>query len=145
MPLFRGRLCLIIGPALLLGVAYEVFLGHRHDYTGHYAAGYGASLAATMLLFKTLPSDQFQRHGMRAILPATTIYILMGVVTELTIFNVAKFDEIDFFNQSLGAVLAGAAAISFCGTKKPPDRLLRGARLSASCSFFSAAFCQLPN
>lgn len=30
-------------PVLAVGVLYETFLGHRHDYTGHFAAGSNGS------------------------------------------------------------------------------------------------------
>jgi hypothetical protein len=33
--------------------------------------------------------------------------VLFGVATEATVFRIAIFDPVDFFNQSLGAVAAG--------------------------------------
>jgi hypothetical protein len=47
------------------------------------------------------------------IVPVCLACIALGAVTEATIFRLAKFDEIDFCNQSLGAVLAGLAALGY--------------------------------
>jgi hypothetical protein len=47
--------------------------------------------------------------------------IALGAVTEATIFRIAKFDEIDFCSQSLGAVLAGIGAMKFLTARQPED------------------------
>jgi hypothetical protein len=54
------------------------------------------------------------------IVPICIACIALGAITESTIFRLAKFDEIDFCNQSLGAVLAGLAAVAYV-----EDRALR--------------------
>ena len=41
------------------------------------------------------------------------------------VFHLAKFDEIDYCNQNLGAVLAGLAMIYIAGDDKPSDVTLR--------------------
>ena len=48
-----------------------------------------------------------------AVLAVCISCIALGALTEATVFRLAKFDEIDFCSQSLGAVLAGIAAIRF--------------------------------
>jgi hypothetical protein len=46
-----------------------------------------------------------------AIAVMVVVAIGLGWGTEQTIFELAIFDPVDFFNQSLGAVLAGAVAL----------------------------------
>jgi hypothetical protein len=47
--------------------------------------------------------------------------VYLGVFTEATAFRIAKFDEVDFCSQSLGAVLASIVAIPFVSAAKLPD------------------------
>lgn len=110
-----------IVPALLIGGLFELFLGHRHDYTGHYAAGYGGTLGALMVWLKGIDRERFLQSGLRSIVPVCLACILLGVFTEATAFRIAKFDEVDFCNQSLGAVLAGLVAVAFITDPRPPD------------------------
>lgn len=109
-------------PAALVCVTYEVFLGHRHDYTGHFAAGYGGSLGAMMLGLRLLSPAHFPRWSTLSIGGASVGCILLGLLAEATAFRIAKFDEIDFFNQSIGAVLAGVVACRYAGSQKTVDR-----------------------
>lgn len=117
-------LAITIIPAFAIGVIYEIFLGHRHDYTGHYAAGYGGTLGAIMVMFRVQSGEQFIRFGTWSVVLMCLACIVLGAVAEATAFRIAKFDEIDFCNQSIGAVLAGVAAFAYVGQTKPPDRLL---------------------
>lgn len=94
-----------IPPLLVLGI-FELFLGHRHDYSGHYLAGYGATFIAAMLGIRMAQGKMVERYLSLLIIPFCLLCILGGIITESTIFRLAKFDEVDFFNQSLGAVLA---------------------------------------
>src|SRR5687768_13297013 len=87
-------LTLCIVPAAVAMVVFEVFLGHRHDYTGHFAAGYGATLAAAMFALRLLPARDFARSASAGLIPFCLFCIGLGVVTEATIFNLARFDEI---------------------------------------------------
>jgi ammonia channel protein AmtB len=94
-------------PPLLVLFSFEFFLGHRHDYSGHYLAGYGATFIAAMLGLRNGKWDHVIRNSLPYLLvPFCLLCILGGGFTEATIFRLAKFDEVDFFNQSLGAVLA---------------------------------------
>ena len=43
----------------------------------------------------------------RKLLAIVVLAVAMGFVTEMTVFNLAKFDPVDFANQSLGACIAG--------------------------------------
>jgi hypothetical protein len=116
---------------------FELFLGHRHDYTGHFLAGYGATLGLLMFSLRQLTGERYAARSVVAIVPVTIVGILLGVGTELTIFRIAKFDEIDFCNQSLGAVLAGIAALAFTADLQPPaSELDRG--LIAGIAFLGA-------
>ena len=93
-------------PPLAVLILFELFLGHRHDYSGHYLAGYGATFIAALLALRVAWGTSFRQWIQYLIVPFCLLCILGGVFTEATIFRLAKFDEVDFFNQSLGAVLA---------------------------------------
>ncbi|MFO0914736.1 MAG: hypothetical protein U0795_17390 [Pirellulales bacterium] len=115
---FRSIVLFSALPACLTGLAYEAFLGHRHDYSGHYLAGYGATFAAAIAVLGMIPARNYQRWANRGALPFCCACILGGVVTEATVFRLARFDEVDFFNQSLGAVLATVCAGAYVGHRK---------------------------
>ena len=118
---FVRTLLVALLPALVIAVLFRWFLGHRSDYLGHYAAGYGGSLAAMTLVLAALPVGRFPRLGVWTIAPGCLACIALGAVTEATVFRLAKFDEVDFCNQSLGAVLAGLAVLAIVGESKPRD------------------------
>ena len=117
----RLREILALAPALGVSLLYWLFLGHRHDYLGHFAAGYGASLCAMLVWLKSLRREQFDRLAKWSAGPACFICILLGTITEATIFRIARFDEIDFCNQSLGAVLAAVVILAFTSSERPAD------------------------
>ena len=118
---FHVTLCIV--PPVAASVLYEVFLGPRHDYTGHFAAGYAGSLAAILVWLKTLSSERFRRWSTFSLVPLCLVCILIGAFLEATAFRIAKFDEVDFCNQSLGAVLAAVVALAYTGSDKPSDRM----------------------
>lgn len=103
-------------PPLFVLFLFEFFLGHRHDYSGHYLAGYGATFIAAMLGIRIAIGTRYQRWIPFLLVPFCLLCILGGVFTEATIFRLAKFDEVDFFNQSLGAVLASLVLQLFIDT-----------------------------
>jgi hypothetical protein len=105
-------------PPLVVLFLFEFFLGHRHDYSGHYLAGYGATFIAAMLGLRVAWGTSFRRWIPYFIVPFCLLCILGGVVTEATLFRLAKFDEVDFFNQSLGAVLAMLVVQIFVDTSQ---------------------------
>ena len=108
----RTTLLLVtILPAAAAGVVFEYFLGHRHDYTGHYLAGYGGTLGATMVWLRTVPEQRYSARSTWGVLCLCLACIGLGAIFEATIFRLAKFDEVDFCNQSLGAVIAAGAAL----------------------------------
>ena len=104
---------LAIVPALAIGVIFELFLGHRHDYTGHYGAGYGASLVLGSLWMRWRNDHNCPLADHRWIVGVVLLCIGAGYVTESTIFRFARFDWIDFCSQSLGAVLAGVVLVGW--------------------------------
>lgn len=120
MPNQRSLLLIAIIPALIVGVLYEMFLGHRHDYVGHFLAGYGATLAAGMLSLRVLPAESFEQQALCWLVPFCLLCIGGGAILELTAFRLARFDEIDFCNQSLGAVLAVACGTAYVTRTKLP-------------------------
>jgi uncharacterized membrane protein len=128
---FVGAAVLSILPALAVSLLYYLLLGYRRDYLGHFAAGYGATLTATALLLAivvtALSPDQFRHIVPSIAVAATVLCIGAGAVTEATIFRFAKFDEIDFCNQSLGAVIAGVVAIAIAGEAKSTGPTFRWA------------------
>ncbi|MFN0017021.1 MAG: hypothetical protein ACKVP0_02110 [Pirellulaceae bacterium] len=121
----RAMLLLVaILPAAAAGVAFEYFLGHRHDYTGHYLAGYGGTLGAMMVWLRTVPENRYATISSWSIVPLCLACIALGAIFEATIFRLAKFDEVDFCNQSLGAVFAAGAVLFLVDHQKPAVQLL---------------------
>jgi hypothetical protein len=123
-PSFRSLLPVAILPAAAAGAVYEIFLGHRHDYAGHFLAGYGGTLGAMMVWLRTTPEGRYAARSTASILPLCIACIALGAVFEATIFRLAKFDEIDLCNQSLGAVFAAVAALVLTGDHKPQVKLM---------------------
>ena len=97
--------------AAVTGVAFLQFFPHRSDYAGHYLAGLGGTLmmlgGASWLTGKAL---EWWAVALCA------VAVMLGVLTESTIFRIGIFDPVDFFNQSLGAVVA---ALLMVGTVPP--------------------------
>jgi hypothetical protein len=108
-------------PALCVAAIFEICLGHRHDYVGHFLAGYGATLSVTMVWMRALPPIRFEQNAFRGGVAACTCCILLGAAAEATMFRIAKFDELDFCNQNLGAVLAAICATAYIRSSKPRD------------------------
>ena len=92
--------------AALTGLAFYLFLGYRSDYLGHYLAGFGGGL-----LLLALPPMIRQRMSGPEILAVVLLAVSLGFGTEMTIFKIAKFDPVDFANQSAGACIAGLCLI----------------------------------
>lgn len=131
-------------PGALIGLGYFVCLGHRHDYLGHYAAGFGATLMALSVACRNIPEERFVERAAGRILWLTLACIAAGGFAEATGFNIAKFDEVDFCNQSLGATLAD---LGFLARLKrfPPDsafleRDLYAGVIALHVGFFFAMF-----
>jgi hypothetical protein len=108
-----NRLMFAVLPAIAMGTVFEMFLGHRHDYTGHFLAGYGGTLAACMVWLRPMSPERLAKQGDIHVLALAAICISLGAIAEATIFRIAKFDEVDFCNQSLGAVLAGVVSLKY--------------------------------
>src|SRR5262245_893181 len=128
---FDLRLGAVILPAVVAGFLFELFVGHRHDYTGHFVAGYGGTLGALMVSLKAIPDSTYERFGAMSVCGMCLVCIALGAFTEATAFRIAKFDEIDFCNQSLGAVLASAATLSYLGSAKPVEQLFDSGLIAA--------------
>ncbi len=109
---------------LVLAAAYYVFLGHRDDYLGHYLAGFGATLGTLALAVSALPTARFARLLGPVAASVTMICIALGAICESTLYRIAKFDEVDFCNQSLGAVMAGMGAMTAWKHQMPRDAWL---------------------
>ncbi len=87
------------------GLIFVAFLGYRTDYVGHFLAGFGGTLGLLAFPLATLsPSLRWEPLG------AAVVAILLGAAVEATVFKIAIFDPVDFFNQSLGAALAAISA-----------------------------------
>jgi hypothetical protein len=94
--------------------AYAPFFGRRNDYPGHFIAGFGG----TLLLLSLASAVSPRRPQMWAV-GAMAVAVAIGGLTEATIFRLAIFDPVDFFNQSLGAATATAAVIGSTLPKRP--------------------------
>ena len=117
----RRLILLAIISGVLVGLIYEIFLGHRHDYTGHYAAGFGATYGVFMVVFRSLDSGRYTLLAPRLLIPICLVCVAAGAVAEATVFRIARFDEVDFCNQSLGAVLATACASGHAASLRLAD------------------------
>ena len=84
------------------GAAFLIFFPDRSDYAGHYLAGLGATLMMLGLALWLMGRPL----GWIAV-ALVVLAVSFGVATEATVFRIAIFDPIDFFNQSIGAVAAG--------------------------------------
>ncbi|MBI4614109.1 MAG: hypothetical protein HY720_10910 [Planctomycetes bacterium] len=122
-------------PALVLAIAFLALAGHRKDYLGHYAAGFGATLAALLVTDWTAFAGERPRGRPLVLVALCLACVGGGAFLEATIFRLAVFDEVDFFNQSLGAALAGLAVLRLPGGQRPGTRL---AGLSAAGLFVIA-------
>lgn len=110
-------------PGLLVAIFFGAFLGHRSDYQGHFAAGLGGTLGATALALAVLPDALYARWSGPAVLGVNLVCIGIGAVTESTLFRLARFDELDFCNQSLGAVVASLSWMA-AGERKPSPGMI---------------------
>jgi hypothetical protein len=134
------RLLVTIVPAIAMGVLFETFLSPRYDYLGHFLAGYGGTLGACMVWLRLLSDERLAARGEMEILLVCVGCIALGAVTEATIFRIAKFDEIDFCSQSLGAVLAALVAMKFLTQRRlASTEFDRG--LIAGIAFLGAGGC----
>ena len=91
---------------LVTGVAYALVFGYRTDYLGHYLGGFGGTLLLLAGAF-LIPL----RWRAWAVVVITVAAIAVGYATESTIFKLAIFDPVDFYNQSLGAVVAATSVV----------------------------------
>lgn len=109
---YRAVLVHALLPAAMMSLAYYLFLGQRRDYLGHFAAGYGGTLIAIVLAWMVLPQGILEKLRGELVFLVTLFCIALGGLAEATVFRLALFDMVDFFNQSLGAVLAGLSALA---------------------------------
>ena len=123
----RRALIRIWTAALLTCLPYRLLLWYRTDYLGHTIAGFGGTLLLLGLLFLFR-----QRITERQILVVVGLALTMGFWAEMTIFKIAKFDPVDFANQSLGACIAG---LSLLGQEWEPRLWIW---ISASATLFAA-------
>lgn len=113
-------------PSMIICMIYYGFFDYRRDYLGHYAAGYGGTLCAIAAFYGAIPAKRFVSWAPALLMLCVILCIAGGTVTEATVFRLAKFDEVDYCNQNLGAVLAGLVAVEPLGRDKPVDATLRG-------------------
>lgn len=109
-PQLTKTLIFTAAPPALACLLYYLFLGHRSDYLGHYAAGYGGTLSALALLLAIIPRRLVSWVPL-LIVGVTIGCIGAGTIAEATVFCLAKFDEVDYCNQNLGALLAGLVLV----------------------------------
>jgi hypothetical protein len=130
---------LVVGPALLMSAAFLLVHADRRDYLGHFAAGYGATLAWLAIAIACASTPLRPVQVQVRVIAVTLVSLLMGTVLEASVFNLAQFDPVDLCNQSLGAV---AAALAFLATRLPtplPARAV-GAALVVSALFVVVGF-----
>ncbi len=108
----RPALTLAVGAVVLLGVAYGLLFPDRTDYLGHFLAGAGGTYCLLAVVAAAAPGRRWP------LVITVWVAVLLGVVTEATVFRLAEFDLVDLANQSLGAVLAGVGMLD----AQPRDR-----------------------
>jgi hypothetical protein len=118
----EARRILLLGAAVgVPAAAYLLFLRHRTDYPGHLLAGYGGTLGALGLGLFVAPRAFFlSRAAPLLVLLGTLACVGLGAVAEATVFRIAQFDPVDFFNQSIGAALAGLSIVLVLDGERPP-------------------------
>lgn len=140
----EARRILLVGGALgVVALAYLLALRHRTDYPGHFLAGYGATLGAVGLLVLTLPERARGAAFGPVVAAATLLCVAGGAGLEGSVFRLARFDPVDFFNQSLGAALAGLSVLVAAPTGRvPPATAAFGSLVSvaATAAGFFLAF-----
>ena len=57
----KTALVVSIFPTALVSLLFYVLLGHRRDYLGHYAAGYGGTLSAIAIVLAAIPATRFEK------------------------------------------------------------------------------------
>src|SRR5690606_32686438 len=117
------RALYLLLPPLIISALYLMSLGHRTDYVGHFMAGFGGTLLVMAVVLEVL------RDAARS--PSTGVVVILllllcigiGALEEATTFRLAKWDEVDFFNQSLGAVLAGLLVLQVHPLRRADSKL----------------------
>jgi hypothetical protein len=94
-----------------VAVAYRFLFPLRDDYLGHFAAGYGGTLLLWLGVMWWLGWSRPTAKWGYAALAIALVSVGLGAVLEGTLFRYAEFDQVDFGNQSLGAVMAGLAVL----------------------------------
>lgn len=105
-------LFVVLLPSLAAAILYVLFLGDRSDYAGHFMAGLGGTLIAIVGAHRLLADHPKPPSRNLLIILVCLGSIAIGTFTELTMFRLAKFDEVDYFNQNIGAVLASLSALA---------------------------------
>ena len=108
----RPTLTLAVGAVVLVGVGYGVLFPDRTDYLGHFLAGAGGTYWLLAVVVEAAPQQRWP------VVVTVWVAVLLGVLTEATVFRIAAFDLVDLANQSLGAVLAGVGMLD----ARPHDR-----------------------
>lgn len=125
-------LALIVLPTLVLAAGYGGLLSQRSDYLGHFLAGAGGTLALVALGLAVVAVDR--PRGLLPLVVAALCLLAIGVgaIFESTLYRLAKFDEVDFCNQSLGAVLVSLGAIAVFRRHGPKPILIASLLLIAA-------------
>lgn len=126
-------------PALLIAAFYLLFLGHRSDYAGHYMAGFGGTLFAIMACAEI--GRERERHVSNGPLVAIVFLscVVFGTLLEATTFRLAKFDEVDYCSQNLGAAVAALSSLGML-PESGADRSVIGSSLFVGMIFLIAGF-----
>lgn len=108
----KRSILFVLLPACSVALFYLLFLGHRSDYAGHYMAGFGGTLFAIMASVEIGRGQGRQPSLGILVLTIFLICLGFGTLLEATTFRLAKFDEVDYCNQSFGAVLAALSSLA---------------------------------
>jgi hypothetical protein len=97
------------------GLGYRAAFPDRPDYAGHLLAGAGATLLLLSLVLVLAGPGRWR------VVAVVAVGVLLGTLTEATIYKYAEFDPVDWANQSVGAALA---CLGFLDTRGAADPVL---------------------
>jgi hypothetical protein len=100
------------------GLGYRAAFPDRPDYAGHLLAGAGATLLLLAIVLV------LAGPGSRRVVAVVAVAVLLGTLTEATIYKYAEFDPVDWANQSVGAALA---CLGFLDARRTAEPVLAAA------------------
>lgn len=135
----KRSILFVLLPALVVALLYLIVLGHRSDYAGHYMAGFGGTLFSIMACAAIRHERGLAQSTGPLVLIVFLVCVAFGTLLEATTFRLAKFDEVDYCNQNLGATLAALSSLASLPESDDPRPVI-GPSLFIGIGFIIAGF-----